>query len=38
MIEKSNNLPWYKGPTLIEALDNVVPPKRPNDKPLRIPL
>jgi elongation factor 1-alpha len=38
MIEKSTNLPWYKGPTLIEALDNVIPPKRPNDKPLRIPL
>jgi len=38
MIEKSTNLPWYKGPTLIEALDNVVPPKRPTDKALRIPL
>lgn len=23
MIEKSNNLPWYKGPTLLEALDNL---------------
>lgn len=38
MIEKSTNMPWYKGPTLIEALDNVIPPKRPSDKPLRLPL
>jgi len=38
MIEKSDNLKWYKGPTLIEALDAVSPPKRPSDKPLRLPL
>jgi len=38
MIEKSPNLPWYKGPTLLEALDNIEPPKRPSDKPLRLPL
>jgi len=38
MIDKSENLGWYKGPTLIEALDNLEPPKRPNDKPLRLPL
>jgi len=38
MLEKSDNLKWYKGPTLIEALDNISPPKRPSDKPLRIPL
>jgi len=38
MLEKSPNLAWYKGPTLIEALDSIVPPKRPTDKPLRIPL
>jgi elongation factor 1-alpha len=38
MLEKSTNLTWYKGPTLLEALDNITPPKRPSDKPLRIPL
>jgi elongation factor 1-alpha len=38
MLEKSTNLPWYKGPTLLEALDNISEPKRPLDKPLRIPL
>jgi len=38
MLEKSANLPWYKGPTLLEALDNITEPKRPLDKPLRVPL
>jgi len=33
-----NNMPWYKGPTLLEALDALNPPKRPSDKPLRLPL
>jgi len=38
MLERSANIPWYKGPILIEALDAIIPPKRPSDKPLRIPL
>merc|ERR1712051_1122014 len=38
MIDKSTNMPWYKGPYLLEALDNVNPPKRPTDRPLRLPL
>jgi len=38
MLEKSPNLSWYKGPTLLESLDQIVEPKRPTDKPLRIPL
>ncbi|SCO61356.1 elongation factor 1-alpha [Plasmodium berghei] len=38
LIEKSDKTPWYKGRTLIEALDTMEPPKRPYDKPLRIPL
>jgi elongation factor 1-alpha len=38
MIERSPNLGWYKGPTLLEALDAITPPKRPTDRPLRIPL
>ena len=38
MIDKSPNLTWFKGPTLLEALDLIVPPKRPTDKPLRLPL
>lgn len=38
MIEKSTNMPWYKGPYLLEALDNVKAPTRPDNKPLRLPL
>jgi len=38
MIEKSDKMPWYKGLFLLEALDALKPPKRPTDKPLRLPL
>merc|ERR1712048_783631 len=50
MIEPSTNMPWYKGWqkemkegtdkgfTLFEALDSIIPPVRPSDKPLRLPL
>ena len=38
MIEDSSNMPWYKGPNLLNSLDNAKPPKRPVDKPLRLPL
>jgi len=38
MLERSTNTGWYKGPTLIEALDKIDPPKRPTEKPLRLPL
>jgi len=29
---------WYKGPTLIESLDTIVPATPPSEKPLRLPL
>merc|ERR1719367_2458381 len=50
MIEASSNMPWFKGwkverkdgnasgTTLLEALDSIIPPQRPTDKPLRLPL
>jgi elongation factor 1-alpha len=38
MIERSANMKWYKGKILLEALDNIKPPKRPSEKPLRLPL
>jgi len=38
MLERSTNMPWYKGPILLEALDAVTPPERPVDRPLRLPL
>jgi elongation factor 1-alpha len=38
MIEPSPNMSWYSGPYLLQALDALRPPKRPLDKPLRLPL
>merc|ERR1711997_84554 len=50
MIEPTENMPWYKGwkierkegkasgDTLFEALDCILPPQRPVDKALRLPL
>merc|ERR1711937_1071351 len=38
MIEKSDNMKWYNGPHLLEALDKIPLPKRPIDKALRLPL
>merc|ERR1711971_610591 len=50
MIEPSGNMSWYKGwnkevkegkfsgKTMFEALDAIIPPSRPDDKPLRLPL
>jgi len=50
MLEPSTNMEWFKGwsierkegnasgKTLYEALDSILPPKRPTDKPLRLPL
>jgi len=38
MIAKSDKMTWYKGPYMLEALDSIKPPKRPSDKPLRLPL
>merc|ERR1711997_1286681 len=50
MINASDKMSWYKGwkverkegnasgMTLLEALDAVIPPTRPTDKPLRLPL
>ena len=38
MLERSENMPWYKGPCLMDALDQIKPPKRPVLKPLRLPL
>jgi elongation factor 1-alpha len=33
-----DKMPWYTGPTFLEALDLLVEPKKPTDKPLRIPI
>lgn len=36
--KKSTNMAWYDGVTLVQAFDNLIEPKKPTDKPLRIPL
>ncbi|PWA64351.1 elongation factor 1 alpha [Artemisia annua] len=38
LTERSSNVVWYNGPTLLEAIDEIYEPKRYFDKPLRIPL
>ena len=38
LVKKSENMPWYKGPTLIEALNSLEVPAKPTNKPLRIPV
>lgn len=36
--KKSDKTAWYTGPTLVEAFDNLIEPKKPLDKPLRLPI
>lgn len=35
---KSKNMPWYTGPTLLEALDKLKEPEKPTQLPLRLPI
>ena len=35
---KPEKMPWYNGPTLLEALDMLEVPAKPTDKPLRLPI
>ncbi|HIH70204.1 translation elongation factor EF-1 subunit alpha [Methermicoccus shengliensis] len=34
----SENTPWYKGPTVLQALDLLKEPEKPVDLPLRVPV
>ncbi len=36
--KRSDKMPWYKGPTLIEALNGFTIPEKPTGKPLRLPV
>jgi len=38
LVKLSEKMPWYKGPTLYEALDAFELPPKPVDKPLRLPV
>ncbi len=35
---RSDKMPWYTGPTLMQALDGLKVPDKPTDKPLRLPI
>ncbi len=36
--ESSKDTPWYKGPTILEGLDQFTAPEKPTGLPLRIPV
>ncbi len=36
--EKSDKMPWYDGPTLLDAINNLNPPEKPTTLPLRVPI
>lgn len=36
--KKSENMAWYKGPTVLEQLDLFEPPKKPTELPMRMPI
>jgi elongation factor 1-alpha len=38
LVKASTNMPWYKGPTVIQALDEFSEPPKPIEKPLRLPI
>ncbi len=38
LVKQSAKMPWYKGPTLFEALDTFEIPPKPIEKPLRLPI
>ncbi len=38
LVKSSEKMPWYKGPSLYEALDVFETPPKPIEKPLRLPI
>ncbi|MBN2421943.1 translation elongation factor EF-1 subunit alpha [Candidatus Woesearchaeota archaeon] len=36
--KKSENMPWWSGPTMVEAFDNFKVPEKPVELPLRLPI
>jgi elongation factor 1-alpha len=38
VVKASDNMAWYKGPTLVQALDDLKVPEKPVAKPLRVPV
>ena len=37
-VKGSDNMKWWKGPTLLKAMDTIVQPSKPTDLPLRWPV
>jgi elongation factor 1-alpha len=38
VVKKSENMPWYSGPTLLEAINTLAAPEKPTQLPLRLPI
>ncbi len=38
LVSRSDKMPWYKGPTLMQALDSLKEPEKPINLPLRLPI
>ena len=38
IVNKSENMPWYTGETLLERIEQLVVPEKPVSKPLRLPI
>ncbi|NPV61934.1 MAG: translation elongation factor EF-1 subunit alpha [Methanotrichaceae archaeon] len=38
IVKKSDNTSWYKGPTMLEAMNNIKEPQKPTNLPLRVPV
>src|SRR3990167_5443587 len=38
LANKSQNMPWYKGKTLLETFDDLKEPEKPTQLPLRLPI
>ncbi|HUW43804.1 MAG TPA: translation elongation factor EF-1 subunit alpha [Bacillota bacterium] len=38
IFKKSDTMPWYKGPTILEQFDNFPEPKLPTELPMRMPV
>jgi elongation factor 1-alpha len=38
IVKKSDKMPWYKGPTVLEQIDKFPAPEKPTKLPLRMPI
>ncbi len=38
VVKNTDSMSWWKGKTLVQALDDLTPPDKPTNKPLRLPV